>query len=107
MTFEVLRNHPNYEILNVYPHTIRRRRDSHIISEWYDTKGYTVVKLNQKAYKKHRIIAEQYIENDDPATKTQVDYINHNRTDNRITNLRCNHAIWAKMGQLFLPLSHG
>ena len=88
MSFEVIRNHEDYEILNEYPHTIRRRRDGRVNSEWYNNKGYVTVKLNQKSYKKHRIIAEQFIENDDPDTKTQVDHINHDRSDNRIENLR-------------------
>ncbi|KAK8878081.1 hypothetical protein M9Y10_004844 [Tritrichomonas musculus] len=88
MTYEVLRNHTDYEILTEYPHTVRRHRDGRVISEWFDDKGYVKLKLNQTAYMKHRIIAEQWIVNDDPATKTQVDHINHNRSDNRISNLR-------------------
>ena len=87
MSFVLLRNHPDYEILTEYPHTIRRHRDQYQISEWFDQKGYVKLKMNQKAYMKHRIIAEQFIENDDP-NKNQVDHINHNRSDNRIDNLR-------------------
>ncbi|KAK8838484.1 hypothetical protein M9Y10_033111 [Tritrichomonas musculus] len=85
MSFEVLRNHEDYEILNEYPHTIRRKRDGRVNGEWSDQKGYIVVKLNQKSYKKHRIIAEQFIPN--PENLPQVDHKNHIRTDNRIENL--------------------
>ena len=41
-----------------------------------------------KKYLKHRIIALQFIENDDPDNKTQVNHINQIKTDNRIENIR-------------------
>ena len=49
--------------------------------------------LNQKQYKKHRIIALQFIPNDDSINKTEIDHINNIRTDNHINNLRwCSHS---------------
>ena len=47
---------------------------------------YEVVKL-EKIYLKHRIIAEQFLPNDNPEKKTEINHINHNRVDNQITNL--------------------
>jgi hypothetical protein len=44
--------------------------------------------LNGKAYQYHRIVALQFIPNDQPEVKTIVDHINHDRTDNHISNLR-------------------
>ncbi|WP_295163641.1 HNH endonuclease signature motif containing protein [uncultured Brachyspira sp.] len=76
----------DYEILSQHPFTIRRKKDGYIISEWFNNKGYVTIKLNQKSYKKHRIIAQQFIPN--PNNLPQVDHINHNRADNRIENLR-------------------
>ena len=46
------------------------------------------MKLDGKNYLKHRLIGIQWILNDDPDNKTQIDHINRIRTDNRIENLR-------------------
>ena len=51
--------------------------------------GYVHICLeNGFPYRAHRIIAEQFIQNDDPENKDQVDHIDHDRTNNRIENLR-------------------
>ena len=78
----------DYEIFTEFPYQIRRKSNKKIISEWLDGSGYYVCKLNRIIYKKHRIIALQFIENDDPELKTQVDHINREKTDNHISNLR-------------------
>jgi hypothetical protein len=76
----------DYLISDVYPHPIRRIDGDRIVKEWVGKDGYVRCKLNGKQYLKHRIIAEQFIENDD--NKTEIDHINHDRADNRIENLR-------------------
>lgn len=78
----------DYEILNEYPYTIRRKKDSYEISESKSGKGYIRVHLNGKSYYKHILIAKQFIENDDPENKVEVDHINHDKTDYHIENLR-------------------
>ena len=78
----------DYEIYSEYPYSIRRKGSDRIIKEFNDTKGYVECKLNSKQYKKHRIVALQFIDNDDPENKTQIDHINHNKADNHISNLR-------------------
>ena len=48
------------------------------------------VHLNKKYYRKHRLIVLQWIPN--PDNLPCIDHLNHNRTDNRIENLRwCSH----------------
>jgi len=48
-------------------------------------KGYIAIKINRKSYKAHRL-AWLYVYGVWP--KDQIDHINHNKSDNRIANLR-------------------
>ena len=77
----------DYEICDEYPYDIRRKSDGYILKERIN-KGYVKVKLNGNDCLKHRIIAKQFLFNDDPVNKTDVDHINHDKTDNHIENLR-------------------
>jgi hypothetical protein len=47
--------------------------------------GYLRVGINYKIYSAHRLIAETFLESKEG--QTQVNHINHNRTDNRLINL--------------------
>ena len=76
----------DYEI-NDATFQIRRISNRRVVSETYNN-GYIYVALSGKTMCKHRVIALQFIPNDDPNHKTQVDHINHDRSDNRIENLR-------------------
>ena len=78
----------DYEILNQYPFTIRRKSNKRELNEKLDTYGYIRVYLNRKPYKKHRLIGLQFIHNDDPINKSEIDHINHDKTDYHLTNLR-------------------
>ena len=69
-----------------YPYPIRRKGKDRVIREWFRNDGYVRCCLNNRKYLKHRIIAQQFIPN--PDNLSQVDHINHNRTDNRLCNLR-------------------
>ena len=78
----------DYEILNQYPFTIRKKSNHRIVSEYIESNGYFRLRLNQNKYLKHVLVAKQFITNDDPEHKTQIDHINKNRTDYHLSNLR-------------------
>lgn len=78
----------DYEILNQYPFTIRKKSNHKIISEFNNHYGYPSVALRGKNKLKHLLIAKQFINNDDEENKREVDHINHDRTDYHIENLR-------------------
>ena len=84
--FVPLLNHDDYEILTVYPFTIRRRDNHYVVKESIQSNGYVYVCLNKKQYSKHRLIAIQFIPN--PNNYDEIDHINHDRSDNHIKNLR-------------------
>ena len=75
----------DYEILNEYPFTIRRKKDGYVISEWINN-GYVRVKLNGDSYYKHVLIAKQFIPN--PNNLPEVDHYNKFRDDYHLVNLR-------------------
>ena len=77
-----------YEISIVYPHAIRNKRTGKIVAECMTNDGHINVNLNGHTYGKHVVIATQWIHNDDPINKTQVDHKNKHGDDNRIENLR-------------------
>ena len=76
----------DYEIFDQNPYPIRRKGSDKVIGDYYSGNGYVQCSLNGKSYQKHRIIAIQFIPN--PNNLPCIDHINHNRTDNRISNLR-------------------
>ena len=88
MAWEICAVDNDYEIFTEYPYQIRKISSKRIISEYHEKDGYLRCTMNYKKYRKHRVIASQWIENDSPETKTFIDHINHIRDDNHIENLR-------------------
>ena len=94
MTWQQLYQHPQYEIFSEYDDSIhcypirKSGTNPRILKTYIHRGGYATVYLNDKQYLVHRVIAQQFIVNDDPENKTQVDHIDHDRLNNRINNLR-------------------
>jgi len=76
----------DYQIFTEFPFQIRKKSNKRIIKETVNNYGYIVCSLNLKQYKKHRIVALQFIPNHD--NLPEVDHINHDRSDYHIENLR-------------------
>jgi len=85
--WEVLAFDSDYEIFSEFPYPIRKKNSDKILKESIHAEYYAV-NIKQKRNMKHRLIALQWIENDDPDIKIQVDHINRQKLDNRIENLR-------------------
>ena len=87
--WEILKANSDYEINTAYPYPIRRIGKERIVNEYVEkNNGYVRLNLKGKKEYKHRLVALQWIPNDDSKHKTQVDHINHNKLDNHVENLR-------------------
>ena len=87
-SWETLKFDNDYEIYSEYPYSVRRINSERINSEWIGIDKYTRIKINGQDYLKHRLIAIQFIDNDDQENKTQVDHVDRDRLNNNISNLR-------------------
>ena len=76
----------DYEILNQYPFTIRKKSNHRVVSEYIESNGYFRLSLNRNKYLKHVLIAKQFLEN--PDNLPEVDHINRDRSDYHLSNLR-------------------
>jgi len=76
----------DYEIYDQYPYPLRRKGCDRLVRESLNGNGYVICCMNNKPYRKHRVVAQQFIPN--PDNKPFVDHIDHNRSNNHLTNLR-------------------
>lgn len=67
---------------------IRNIKSKRILNGCKTIRGYVRVCIQNKLYAIHRLVAQTWLVNDDPANKTTVDHINQKKDDNRVSNLR-------------------
>ena len=84
--FEELKIDTKYEICNEYPYNIRRKGSNRLLKEWIENTGYPRIRIGNKNYCKHRVVASQWIPN--PNNLPCVDHKNRNKLDYHVTNLR-------------------
>lgn len=89
MEWKTIRYNDKYEVSDTG--LVRRKDSGHILSGCI-AQGYRSVKLTfdcskQKRFKNHRLVAEHFIENNDPEHKIFVNHINGDKLDNRVENL--------------------
>ena len=91
--FKMLKADHRYEISTTEPWNFRRIGKTSCLKQGTNGGGYlslTLGRVNGKTqvFTVHRLVALQFIDNDDPDNKTQVDHIDRNRFNNSIENLR-------------------
>ena len=75
----------NYEIADTYPYPIRHKHNHSPLSETITNNGYVQCFMNRQQYLKHRLIAQQFINN--PNNYRFVIHLNYQCADNHIDNL--------------------
>jgi len=83
--FEDIKNNERYQINR--NGDIRCKIKNKLIGQYFDKDGYKICCLNNKSHKIHRLLAKQFILNNDPL-KTEIDHIDRNRSNNSLANLR-------------------
>lgn len=84
-----LKKFPFFEItVDTDQPVIRNKQTKGILKFIKFGPGYRGVRIGGKTYYVHVIVAEQFVDNDDPATKTFVDHIDRNKRNNLPYNLR-------------------
>ncbi|OXS79212.1 NUMOD4 domain-containing protein [Domibacillus enclensis] len=87
--WKVLKYNPNYVVSNLG--RVRNNKSGRILSNRPDNKGYCRISINvdgkYKDFKIHRLVAENFILNDKPHEKTEINHIDGVKSNNSFLNL--------------------
>ena len=75
----------NYEIADTYPYPIRHKHNHTPLTEYVRDDGYVQCFMNRKQNYKHRLIAQQFVPNENEYR--YVIHLNYQCADNHIDNL--------------------
>ena len=78
----------DYAIMNEYPFDIKDLKHNTMNYGVATLRDGIIVNLNGKQYRKHNLIAKQFIPN--PNNRKRVFHINGNKLDNTLDNLKWN-----------------
>ncbi len=83
--FRAITGYENYEVSN--HGRVRNVKTAKIFKNSIRKDGYESITLPNVTKYIHRLVAQEFIDNND-ATQTQIDHIDHNRQNNHVSNLR-------------------
>src|SRR5689334_3004176 len=84
MKYVVLKDHPDYSINK--NGKIRNVSTKKVLKPTENSDGYATVSIDGESLFVHRLVAIQFLK--PVAGKTEVDHVNHTRSDNKLSNLR-------------------
>ena len=85
MEYVPLKGFNDYEIMTSYPYDIRNKTTKHKCGMVYSKRDGILININGKVYKKHRLIASQFMKED--IMRHPVYHINGDLFDNHLDNL--------------------
>ena len=85
--FEYIKGYDGIYKINRNGDVLCCKKTEKLIKTQFDKDGYRICCLNQQSKKLHRLLAIQFIPNDDP-TKIEIDHIDRNRSNNDLANLK-------------------